>query len=144
MAAHNRSKPPRPNSKPPPPHVPPPERLRAGPNQTPRILKEFNFSSASSRDPFVFGAQRPGHIHPEIGTPSTPRGPAITKDRIIPWIQFMRSNRIKRCICLLTQEELNFYDGNLLDIYGRSFTHVTHIPDIYGKTAMRDALEVLY
>ncbi len=144
MAEIKTTKPPRPQNKPPAQQVPTnrPSEAVAPLNQTPRIIKEYNFSSASTRDTLVFGAQRPGHTHPDVGTPRTPRGPQISKDRTIAWLDFMRSRKIKRCICLLTLEELSFYEDNLLELYETTFTNTIHIPDIFAKGSMRNALEV--
>ncbi|MEL6493429.1 MAG: dual specificity protein phosphatase family protein [Cyanobacteria bacterium J06621_3] len=64
----------------------------------------YRFSAASQDESIVFGAARPGYRKPQV-------------DR---WINFMRTQRIQRVCCLITESQLSRY-GNLLNVYRYTF-----------------------
>ncbi|KAF0682750.1 Aste57867_25153 [Aphanomyces stellatus] len=78
-------------------------------------------------DANVYGAERPGYIHPRRDQPSTPRGPDVSDERVQEWIDFMVAHDIKHVLCLLTREELRFYSSPLLHSYDARFKTVTHV-----------------
>ena len=74
---------------------------------------QFNFSLASTRDSLVCGAERPGHTHPSLETPRTPRGPDVSPAVVDDWITAMIAKGVKRILCLLHSEELAFYEKGI-------------------------------
>lgn len=71
----------------------------------------FNFGPAGADEEIVFGAQRPGY----------PSESAVNMDRVQEWVTFMQAQGIKRLCCLLSQKQLNYYSGDLLDAYRSAF-----------------------
>jgi len=80
----------------------------------------FAFARASSRDPWLHGAERPGY---NLSVP-------IPEEPIHAWIKAMYSHGIRRVICLLAREQLDYYTTNPLSLYNTSglFTTVSHAP----------------
>src|SRR5687768_4274312 len=76
------------------------------------------FGPATTGEPTVFGARRPGFPFPMVSS--------TTVDM---WIQFMQSQQISRVICLLPQQQLRGY-SHLLETYTQSFgtSHVCWSP----------------
>ncbi len=72
----------------------------------------YGFGPASEDEKIVFGAQRPGYPLQ-----------SVQRDTIGKWISFMKDQGIKRVCCLLSRNQLNYYEGNLLAIYGEEFGH---------------------
>jgi protein-tyrosine phosphatase len=72
----------------------------------------YGFGPASEDEEIVFGAQRPGHPFQ-----------SVQRDTIKKWISFMKNQGIKRVCCLLSQDQLNYYEENLLAIYCEEFGH---------------------
>ena len=70
----------------------------------------FNFKPAARDEPIVFGAERPGY-------PTSSVDEGVVQD----WILFMKDQDIKRVCCLLSQEQLDYYDEDLLAVYRRRF-----------------------
>ena len=70
----------------------------------------YHFNSAAPDEKYVYGACRPGY-------PSTR---TIASDEVNRWIEFMRAQGIERVCCLL-EDELSWYETNLLDAYSRAF-----------------------
>lgn len=62
-----------------------------------------NFGTATSRDDLVYGSFRPGFSE------STETRAAVKDEDVSLWADFMKSHGIKRVICLLNDEELEFY-----------------------------------
>ncbi len=60
----------------------------------------YKFAPASTHEPIVFGAAKPGHSHQQVHA----------------WLAFMQSQGIQRVCCLLPPEQLAPYP-QLLDIY---------------------------
>ena len=70
----------------------------------------FKFKLAARDETIVFGAERPGY-------PSSSVDEKVVQD----WIIFMKNQDIKRVCCLLSQEQLDYYEEDLLAIYRREF-----------------------
>jgi len=70
----------------------------------------FDFGPASMDKQIVFGAQRPSYSWKSV-SPSD----------IQEWIFFMKKQGIKRVCCLLPQDQMKYYQVNLLDIYRKEF-----------------------
>ncbi|MBC1220073.1 dual specificity protein phosphatase family protein [Nostoc sp. UCD121] len=64
----------------------------------------YKFAPAWENEQIVFGAARPGYTDKEVQN----------------WIQFMKSQNIKRVCCLLPNQQLAYY-SNLLDSYKQEF-----------------------
>lgn len=74
-------------------------------------MEENNFGPASRDETMVFGAARPGY-------------PAITNiaDSVVnKWMDFIQAHSIKAVCCLLPQEQLGFYQCDLLRCYRKRF-----------------------
>jgi protein-tyrosine phosphatase len=70
------------------------------------LLNNLRFVPASQSERIVFGARKPGHSINEVNE----------------WIAVMKEQGIKRIICLLTEDQLNRYDGiDLLALYSEEF-----------------------
>ena len=73
-------------------------------------MDKYNFGSAYEKEHIVFGASRPGF-----------------PDRVVPeisvqeWIDFMKSQGIKRICCLLPNVQLSYYEIDLLKTYDINF-----------------------
>ena len=70
---------------------------------------EHGFAAAYEREPFVFGARRPGFPLSRVSSMLLQR-----------WITFMQAQGITRVICLLPPRQLAAYD-DLLESYGQVF-----------------------
>src|SRR5579859_2878146 len=80
------------------------------------------FGPAADDEPTVFGAPRPGYpLH------------HVPAAQVTHWLTFMRAHGIQRVLCLLTPEQLAYYD-DLLGCYRAHFgadrTRCTPIPDL--------------
>ena len=76
-------------------------------------MAEYGFGSPAREEEFVFGAQRPGFP-----------GKFVQKQVVDDWVAFMKGQGINRIICLLAEDELNYYPtlaGGLLGIYAENF-----------------------
>ncbi|MBN1376602.1 MAG: dual specificity protein phosphatase family protein [Dehalococcoidia bacterium] len=76
-------------------------------------MAEFGFGAASREEEHIFGAQRPGFP-----------GKFVQKQVVDEWIAFMKKQGISRIVCLLSEEELDYYrtlTGGLLGIYADVF-----------------------
>ncbi|WP_369017253.1 dual specificity protein phosphatase family protein [Thermatribacter velox] len=73
-------------------------------------MSEFNFGPAREGEQMVFGAQRPGYGSEHVGL-----------EEVEGWVSFMKQQGIEGVCCLLSQEELDYYEINLLDLYCREF-----------------------
>jgi protein-tyrosine phosphatase len=73
-------------------------------------MNHFNFSPASVKEEFVYGAQRPGY----------PSRSSIPDTEVGQWIAFMRQQGIARVCCLL-EDQLSCYQSDLLAAYRGSF-----------------------
>jgi protein-tyrosine phosphatase len=73
-------------------------------------MGKFKFAPASRDEKTVFGAQRPGY-----GSLS------VNEDQIRTWIAYMKEQGIRRVCCLLPQEQLGYYQEDLLQIYQSEF-----------------------
>jgi len=69
-------------------------------------MNDYNFAPASNDEKIVFGAQRPGY-----------NSKSVSLSNVQEWISFMKEQRIKRVCCLLPQNQLEYYEMDLLDIY---------------------------
>lgn len=76
------------------------------------------FAPAGPRESIVFGACRPGYPAENVGSGD-----------VNAWISTMDENNIERVCCLLSTEQLAFYDG-LINQYQRVYgeEHVLHAP----------------
>ncbi len=70
----------------------------------------FNFRPAARYESIVFGAERPGY-------PSS----SVEEGVVQNWILFMKDQDIRRVCCLLSQEQLDYHDKDLLTIYRQEF-----------------------
>ena len=77
------------------------------------------FGPAYRDETIVFGASRPGY-------PAVDVLPAKTK----AWIEFMKSQGIRRVVCLLPLNQLSYYREDLLNTYREAFgtSDVCHAP----------------
>jgi len=71
---------------------------------------KYNFGPANEGEHIVYGSERPGFDFHSVGARDVSR-----------WISFMRKKGIKRVCCLLTTEQLDFYDVDLLEEYRHEF-----------------------
>lgn len=94
-----------------------------------------NFTPAAEGETIVFGARRPGYS-----------SKAVPNTEIDGWIEYMKQQGIKRVCCLLPPDQLEFYEGNLLDRYQEVFgeSNVCHAPvDDYQLSAREDLWETI-
>ncbi|BER92194.1 MAG: hypothetical protein PWP60_1190 [Candidatus Atribacteria bacterium] len=73
-------------------------------------MSKFNFGPAREGEQVVFGAGRPGHNSKRVGL-----------EEVEEWVSFMKQQDIEGVCCLLSQEELDYYEINLLDFYCKEF-----------------------
>ncbi|MHA1608070.1 MAG: hypothetical protein ACTSWP_11165 [Candidatus Freyarchaeota archaeon] len=73
-------------------------------------MDKHGFTPAFEGEKIVFGAQRPGY-------PSR----TVNDSKVKEWIRFMKSRGIKRVVCLLPPEQLEYYLSPLLNVYRREF-----------------------
>jgi protein-tyrosine phosphatase len=64
----------------------------------------YKFAAACQHEPTVFGASKPGYSHQQV----------------CDWVEFMKSQNIKRVCCLLSETQLAHY-SNLLGRYQQEF-----------------------
>lgn len=81
------------------------------------------FGPAAETEPVVFGAPRPGYPLHRVPPPA-----------VAEWLAFMDARQIRRVVCLLTPEQLAYYD-DLPDQYRAHFgverVRCAPIPDLY-------------
>ena len=81
------------------------------------------FGPATEGEPTLFGAPRPGYPRHQV-----------TPEEVAAWLAFMRGQGIQRVVCLLTPEQLSYYD-DLLGQYraqlGAARVRLAPIPDLY-------------
>jgi protein-tyrosine phosphatase len=70
-----------------------------------------NFGPAAQGENIVYGNSRPGY-------PSTTN---ISEDTIAEWIAKMKAQGIQRICCLLTDDQLAYYNTDLLQAYQQAF-----------------------
>lgn len=76
-------------------------------------MTQYNFGPACEDEKVVFGAERPGFdFH------------SVDSHEISRWISFMKHNGIKRVCSLLPNEQLDYYEVDLLAEYRRAFGEV--------------------
>ncbi|AIG97417.1 putative protein-tyrosine phosphatase [Archaeoglobus fulgidus DSM 8774] len=73
-------------------------------------MHDFGFCGAFEQETTVFGAQRPGYPLEDVD-----------ENTVREWVDFMKENGIKRVVCLLPQEQLDYYTEPLLYIYEEEF-----------------------
>ena len=73
-------------------------------------MNYFRFKAASSDEEIVYGSERPGYPNESVGF-----------NLIMDWIQFMKNREINRVCCLLTKDQLDYYNEDLLRIYRQEF-----------------------
>jgi len=73
-------------------------------------MNEFYFSAAFEEEKMVFGAQRPAYSSKNV-----------EEGEVRVWIDFMNGNGIRRVVCLLPQEQLEYYTSPPLDVYEKEF-----------------------
>ena len=64
----------------------------------------YKFAPASEDETIVYGSAKPGY----------------SDEKVLQWVEFMRSQNIKRICCLLAQSQLNQY-SNLIELYQKEF-----------------------
>jgi protein-tyrosine phosphatase len=84
--------------------------------------KGFRFGPASITETSVYGAQRPGYPAENVELTA-----------VEEWVSFMRSRKIKRVVCLLPEEQLEYYRDatpGLLNVYAETLgkRNVLHSP----------------
>ena len=70
--------------------------------RAPMTAPHFNFSPASVTETLVFGACRPGYP-----------AKSVARREVDEWVAFMKSQAIKRVVCLLSRSQLRHYDDLL-------------------------------
>jgi protein-tyrosine phosphatase len=70
----------------------------------------YSFKPAARDESIVFGAERPGY-------PTSVVDEGVVQD----WILFMKDQDIKRVCCFLSQNQLDYYDEDLLAFYRQEF-----------------------
>ncbi|MHA1506726.1 MAG: protein-tyrosine phosphatase family protein [Candidatus Asgardarchaeia archaeon] len=73
-------------------------------------MSRYGFSAAFKGENIVFGAQRPGYPLKKV-----------EEEDVRTWIDFMKRNGIRRVVCLLPQEQLEYYTLPLLEVYEKEF-----------------------
>lgn len=73
-------------------------------------MNDYGFCAAFEEGEIVFGAQRPGYSSKNVGE-------GVVRE----WIAFMKNNGIRRIVCLLPQEQLEYYTSPILDVYKEDF-----------------------
>lgn len=73
-------------------------------------MNDYGFCAAFEKEKIVFGAQRLGYPLKNV-----------EEDLVREWIDFMKNNGIRCVVCLLPQEQLEYYTSPLLDIYEEEF-----------------------
>jgi hypothetical protein len=68
------------------------------PNNSPH-----NFGPATARDDLVYGSFRPAFSE------ATEKAGSVDDADVAIWAAFMKENGVKRIICLLNDDEMNFY-----------------------------------
>jgi protein-tyrosine phosphatase len=97
----------------------------------------FGLGAATSGEPFVFGAQRPGY-----------GGTSVTEEEVDEWFRFMRQEGIKRIVCLLPDDQLRYYTNvpeGLLHAYEAAFgaEWVSHHPILDFHLCEEDKLRAI-
>lgn len=83
----------------------------------------LGFGPAAETEPTVFGAPRPGY--PLHRVPPAP---------VAAWLAFMGAQQVRRVVCLLTPEQLAYYDdlpGCYRAHFGVERVRCAPIPDLY-------------
>jgi protein-tyrosine phosphatase len=81
------------------------------------------FGPAAEGEPTVFGAPRPGYPRHQV-----------TPEEVAVWLAFMHGQGIQRVVCLLTPEQLSYYDdllGRYQAHFGAQRVRLAPIPDLY-------------
>jgi len=78
-----------------------------------------NFGPAYQGETILFGASRPGY-----------NGKKVSLAEVREWIHFMQGKGIQRIACLLPENQLFYYQDNLLETYRQEFgaDNVFHAP----------------
>ena len=81
---------------------------------------QYRFGPASSHEKIVFGAQRPNYH--KISN--------IMLVDVSDWVCYVKQKGIKRICCLLNEEQLRYYQFDLMDYYRKCFgaENVCHAP----------------
>ena len=111
------------------------------PRDTPRHAR-FNFSAASARDGLVFGAEKPGFVHPNPSLPVTPRGDLVGKETVDEWASEMKAQGVRRVLCLLNDDEMGFYGAPLLPALRCHFAAATQV-SLTAKDALAQLLAAM-
>lgn len=81
------------------------------------------FGPAAEDEPTVFGAPRPGYpLH------------RVPPAAVAQWLAFMDAQRVRRVVCLLTAEQLAYYDdlpASYRAHFGGACVRCAPIPDLY-------------
>jgi hypothetical protein len=76
-------------------------------------MADYGFGPSSREDEFLYGAQRSGFP-----------GKFVQRQVVDEWTAFMKKQGIRRVVCLLSEEELEYYptlEGGLLGVYAGVF-----------------------
>lgn len=103
----------------------------------------YNFVGCAAYDDIVYGSERPGYLHPSRDQVITPRGPNTKTDVIQEWMEYMEKQDIKRILCLLTPDEMQFYSSNLLDTLREKFQFVQHVLLFTGHAPLTEIMQAL-
>ena len=81
---------------------------------------QYRFGPASSHEKIVFGAQRPNY----------PQSSHIILADVSDWVCYVKQKEIQRICCLLSIEQLGYYEFGLIDYYRKCFgaENVCHAP----------------
>lgn len=91
----------------------------------------FNFGLASQRDEILYTCERPGAATKNDAEGATP------PEEIQLWVDFMKSQSVRRVLTLLEDKELSWYGTPLFEIYEREGFIYTHAP--FGAPESKDS-----
>lgn len=97
---------------------------------SPDPVAPFNFGLASQRDEILYTCERPGAAEKNEVEGATP------PEEIQLWVDFMKSQSVKRVVTLLEEKELSWYGTSLFEIYEREGFNATHAP--FGAPDSKD------
>lgn len=105
-------------------------------------MAEYGFGPPAKDEKLIFGSQRPGYP-----------GKFVQRQVADDWLAFMKSQGVRRVVCLLADDELKYYptlSGGLLGLYAGTFgeDNVLWAPTadrkLPGAEALRHILHFLY
>ena len=83
-------------------------------------VQAFNLGKASARDNIVWACHQPGWNRPDAATPRTPRKGQVPDSAVDAWLDAVKARGVRRVLCLLTDEELSFFESDLIERYANA------------------------